>query len=59
MVKNNTLLCFTIAPRQGLEPQLTVPETAVLPLDDRGIKFSAEILHINKNSTQVLKYLKN
>ena len=26
------------AARQGLEPQLTVPETAVLPLDDRAKK---------------------
>ena len=26
-----------IAARQGFEPRLTVPETAVLPLDDRAM----------------------
>jgi hypothetical protein len=28
--------CFVVA-RQGFEPQLTVPKTAVLPLDDRAL----------------------
>lgn len=33
----NKIKVFRIAPRQGFEPQLTDPETVVLPLDDRGI----------------------
>ncbi len=32
--RQNDGLCFFIAGVQGLEPRLTVPETAVLPLDD-------------------------
>ena len=51
-----------LAARQGLEPQLTDPESVVLPLDDRAIHLKdTEILSIIQSGVKLnlLKDLKN
>ena len=38
IVKNNVCLIMVV-PEQGFEPQFSLPESDVLPLDDSGIYF--------------------